>query len=346
MLARGGIASRRAAEEMIVAGRVRVNGRVVRELGTKVSPDDRIDVDGRRVVAEPYVYVVLHKPRGFVTTLSDPEGRASVAELLADVGARVFPVGRLDFHTSGVLLATNDGEFSNALIHPRKGVPKTYAVKLKGEMRPADVDKWRTGVRLDDGMTKPAEVSSVRLEDGKTWMEVTLTEGRNRQVRRMGEATGFPVMRLSRVSFAGIGVAGLLPGSWRLLSRDELVALKKEYGVPRKLPSAVGTLEGGQGRAHRRPQSASRTHGARYGGGSPGRRSYEVEEDWGGTVGRGRQQSNEPEEARPRGDLGSGGRSGRTRTTGTAGGVKDPRFGSSGGRVDRSRRKKRDRSRR
>jgi 23S rRNA pseudouridine2605 synthase len=325
VLARGGIASRRAAEELISSGRVRVNGRVVRELGTKVGPGDRIDVDGQRVVAEQYVYVLLHKPRGVVSTMNDPEGRPTVAELLADVGARVFPVGRLDFNTSGVLLATNDGEFSNGLLHPRKAVEKTYIVKLNGEMKPKDVDRWRQGVRLDDGtMTRPADVSLLRHEGGKTWLEVTLREGKNRQIKRMGDATGFSVMRLARVSFAGIRAEGLLPGTWRLLSRDELMQLKKEYGVPRRLPHGVPMSTGGT------PMSRARTHGARYGGGAPGRRSFEVEEDWGGTIGRGRTERQREQERgrehdrdrRPRGELGDGGRGGRTRTTGTAGGVK------------------------
>jgi 23S rRNA pseudouridine2605 synthase len=322
VLARGGIASRRAAEELIANGRVRVNGRVVRELGTKVEPGDRIDVDGERVVAEPYVYAVLHKPRGVVSTMNDPEGRPTVRQLLADLGTRVFPVGRLDFNTSGVLLATNDGEFSNGLLHPRKAVAKTYVVKLKGEMKPKDVDRWREGVRLDDGvLTRRADVSLLRHEAGKTWLEVTLREGKNRQIKRMGDATGFSVMRLARVSFAGIRAEGLLPGTWRLLTRDELALLKKEYGVPRKLPHGIPMSSGGT------PMSRARTQGARYGGGSPVRRSPVVEEDWGGTVRRGRSESaREPEGSRrPKEELGQGGRGGRTRTTGTGGGVRSPR---------------------
>lgn len=240
ILAHGGIASRRAAEQLIKDGRVRVNGRVVTELGAKADPrHDRVEVDGKRVVAEPPVYVVLHKPRGVVSTMSDPEGRPTVKELLSSLGARVYPVGRLDFATSGVLLATNDGELADGLLHPRKTVPKTYVLKVKGVMSPDDLDVWRKGVRLEDGMTLPADAKLLRHEGDKTWLELTIREGRNQQIRRMGEATGFPVMRLARIAFAEISAEGLAPGRYRHLTRDELVALKKIYGVPRSIPSAA-----------------------------------------------------------------------------------------------------------
>jgi len=238
ILARGGLASRRKAEELISAGRVRVNGRIVTELGAKADPmHDKIEVDGKRVIAEPFVYVVLHKPRGVVSTMSDPEGRPTVKDYLARVSGRVYSVGRLDFATSGVLLATNDGEFSDALLHPRKSVPKTYVVKVVGEMQETDFERWAQGVRLEDGMTRPADLTFLRHEDGKTWFELTIREGRNQQIRRMGEATGFPVMRLARTSFAGISSESLRPGDFRHLTRDELMELRKEYGVPKKLPT-------------------------------------------------------------------------------------------------------------
>jgi 23S rRNA pseudouridine2605 synthase len=238
VLARAGIASRRAAEELIKAGRVRVDGHVVTELGTKVDPGSRqIEVDGRRIVRETPVYVALHKPRGVVSTMSDPEGRPSVRELLADVPARVYPVGRLDFNTSGVLIATNDGDFAEGLLHPRQTVPKTYVVKLQGSMRDEDVDQWRRGIQLEDGKTGPAKVRLLRHEGDKTWLELTITEGRNQQVRRMGDATRFRVMRLARTSFAGITSEGLAPGRWRYLTADELTGMKKEHGVPRRIVS-------------------------------------------------------------------------------------------------------------
>jgi 23S rRNA pseudouridine2605 synthase len=306
ILARGGIASRRAAEQLITAGRVRVNGRVVTELGAKADPRrDRVEVDGKRVVAEERVYVVLHKPRGVVSTMSDPEGRPTVRELLAQLGARVYPVGRLDFATSGVLLATNDGDFADGMLHPRKEVPKTYVLKVKGEMRPDDIEHWRKGVRLEDGMTLPAEAHLIRHESGKTWLTLTIKEGRNQQIRRMGEATRFPVMRLARVEFAGVSVEGLRPGTFRHLTREELVALKKTYGVPRSIPAGPRIQDSGFARRT--------SQGPRYGGGAPGRRSYDVVDDWGGGVGRGTTRENEREDRPP-------GRGGRTRTTGTAGG--------------------------
>ncbi len=269
ILARGGVASRRAAEQWITSGRVRVNGRVVTELGAKADPlNDKIEVDGTRLVAESFVYLILHKPRGVVATLHDPEGRPTVKELLGGVDARVYPVGRLDFATSGVLLVTNDGAFADGLLHPRKAVPKTYVLKTQGEMSPADVERWRTGVRLEDGMTLPAEASLLRHEAGKTWLELTIREGRNQQIRRMGEATGFRVMRLARTSFAGITSEGLRPGAWRHLTRDELTALRQAYGVPQKLPrppeetaSRRPTSPRGRPRGHAAPRGEPRHEG-------------------------------------------------------------------------------------
>lgn len=262
VIAQAGIASRRAAEEIILAGRVRVNGRVVTELGAKADPrNDKIEVDGKRLVAEAPVYVVLHKPKNVVSTLSDPEGRPTVAEYLKAIPARVYPVGRLDFATSGVLLATNDGEFANGLLHPRGGVPKTYVVKVHGVMGPDDFDVWRRGVRLDDGMTLPAEVHPLRVEGDKTWFEVSLREGRNQQIRRMGEATGFSVMRLARVSFAGVTNEGLRPGEWRPLTLDELQQMRKEFGVPKRVRPAFG--EKAQRQAASGPRGRSSAEGAR-----------------------------------------------------------------------------------
>ncbi|MFO0677697.1 MAG: pseudouridine synthase [Polyangiaceae bacterium] len=267
ILARGGIASRRAAERYITEGRVRVNGKVVTELGSKADPmADKVELDGRRVVAEQAVYLVMHKPRGVVSTLSDPEGRPTVRTLLQKVPVRVFPVGRLDFATSGVLLATNDGDFSDALLHPRKDVPKTYVVKVQGKMEVADIERWRRGIRLEDGMTKPADAALVRYEGDKTWFTLTIREGRNQQVRRMGEATGFRVMRLSRTQFANVSGEGLKPGEWRYLSRDEMIDLKRSYGVPKKIPG--GHPEEVSGRAARpraEPRGPRKDAGKGYG---------------------------------------------------------------------------------
>ncbi|MFO0649566.1 MAG: pseudouridine synthase [Polyangiales bacterium] len=251
VLARAGIASRRHAEELIVAGHVRVNGRVVTELGMRVDPhEDKVEVDGRRIVLESPVYAILHKPRGVVTTLSDPEGRPTIAESVKSLGARVFPVGRLDFHTSGALLITNDGALSQALLHPRQHVPKVYVAKIRGVPSDAQLDAWRNGVVLpptesdpDERPTKtlPAEVRVLRQgppgEDsttgaGATWIQVTLREGRTRQIHRMADATGLFVMRLVRISFADITTEGLRPGELRELTEKELTALRVRFLRP------------------------------------------------------------------------------------------------------------------
>lgn len=234
ILAHAGVASRRAAEGLITGGKVRVNGKVVSELGaTADARRDRIEVDGKRIVAEKPIYLVLHKPRGVVSTLKDPEGRPSLADMVKNVGARVYPIGRLDFHTSGALLLTNDGELTDALLHPRRDVPKIYVAKVRGMVSIEDLDALRNGVVLDDGQkTKPADVFVLREEDRNTWLQITLYEGRNRQIHRMGEAIGHPVLRLARMSFAGVSSEGLRPGQSRELSGDELEKLKKNYVTP------------------------------------------------------------------------------------------------------------------
>lgn len=260
IIARSGLTSRRAAEEFITAGRVRVNGRIVNELGAKADPrKDKIEVDGTRLVAEPPVYIILHKPKNVVSTLNDPEGRPTVAEYVRNAGARVFPIGRLDFATSGVLLMTNDGDFSNAMLHPKGGVPKTYVVKVHGVMDEDDAQVWRKGVELEDGKTMPADVRILRHEGDKTWMEVTLREGRNQQIRRMGEATRFPVMRLARLSFAGVTSEGLLPGKWRLLTLDELLEIRKQFGVPKRVRAAAGKSDIDRLEKRNRKPATSRT---------------------------------------------------------------------------------------
>jgi 23S rRNA pseudouridine2605 synthase len=345
VLARAGIASRRAAEALIAAGHVRVDGKVVTTLGTKVDArTSRVEVDGQRIVAESLVYIALHKPRGVVSTMHDPEGRPSVRELLTEVPGRVFPIGRLDFATSGVLLATNDGDFAEALMHPRQAVPKQYVVKVHGEMKPEDLDRWRRGVDLEDGKTLPAKAKLLRYEGGKTWFELTITEGRNQQVRRMGIATDFRVMRLSRLAFAGVTGEGLRPGQWRYLTHDELTAIKKEHGVPKRAvhppiqPKKTARTPRPRtsprdGAAHPAPRSEGHP---RYGGGAPVRRDLAVREDWGGGVRRGSsgtrdatasshpqggppRRGNDAGGPPPRGEV--GGRGDRTRTTGTGGGV-------------------------
>ncbi len=235
-LARAGVASRRKAEDLIRAGRVRKNGRIVTELGVRVDPAvDRVELDGRTLVAEPLVYLLLNKPRGVVSTVHDPEGRPTVLGCLPGIGVRVVPVGRLDFHTSGVLLLTNDGEFAGVLSHPRTQAPKVYVAKVAGEVSDRELQRWRETIVIEGRATRPAEVKRLRVMGGKTWLEVTLHEGRNRQIRRLGEAAGFAVVRLWRVAFAGLTVEGLRPGQYRHLTSEELGRLQRAYGVPRRV---------------------------------------------------------------------------------------------------------------
>lgn len=264
VLARAGVASRRKAEELILAGRVRVGGRVVTELGTRVDPErERVELDGKRLIAEQRTYIVLHKPRAVMCTMSDPEGRPTVASLVRGVGARVVPVGRLDFHTSGVLLLTNDGDFAGVLGHPSKEAPKTYVAKVRGVVDDAALARLSESIEIDGRATRPASVRLLRLEGDKSWIEVTLREGRNRQVRRLGETAGFPVLRLVRVSFAGIDAEGLRPGEWRHLSVDELTELKRQFGVPARV-RGVEVVPGVHGKlASRAPTGQRRRDEAR-----------------------------------------------------------------------------------
>jgi 23S rRNA pseudouridine2605 synthase len=232
ILAHAGIASRRAAEKLIAEGHVRVNGRVVTELGTRADVrNDKIEVDGRRIVPERPAYYLVHKPRDFVTTLKDPEGRPHLGQILGKIPERVYPVGRLDYHTSGVLVATNDGDLADALLNA--DVPKVYAAKLKGMLDVPELDKLRNGVKLDDGyVTKPCELFVIREESRNTWIQITLHEGKPRQIHRMADAIGHPVQRLARTGFAGLTVEGLRPGDSRPLTGKEIDRLKKDYLRP------------------------------------------------------------------------------------------------------------------
>ncbi len=233
-LALGGIASRRKGEELITEGRVTVNGRVVTELGTKVDPDrDKVSVKGQRVLAQRHVHLLLYKPGGYVTTASDPEGRLTVMDLVQrPAGERLYPVGRLDYNTEGALVLTNDGDLAFALMHPRHGVRKTYRAKLKGTLRRDEVELLAGGVVLDDGTkTKPAEVHLIGDTGRHTWLEITLREGKNRQIHRMGDAVGHPVLKLVRVAYAGLTLEGLKPGKWRRLTDEEVAGLRERSGA-------------------------------------------------------------------------------------------------------------------
>jgi pseudouridine synthase len=240
-LAQAGVASRRKAEELIAAGRVQVNGSVVRQLGTKVDPGrDRVTVDGRALAAERHAYLLLNKPRGYVTTVRDPEGRPTVMDLVAArTTARVYPVGRLDYGTEGLLVLTNDGDLANALMHPRRGVPKTYRVKLQGLVGAPLLARLRSGVILDDGhRTAPAEVVPLGETGKNSWIELTVHEGRNRQIHRMAEALGLSVLKLQRVRYGPLKVGGMALGDVRALAPREVAALREAAGLPLEQPVA------------------------------------------------------------------------------------------------------------
>ncbi|WP_298268324.1 pseudouridine synthase [Geobacter sp.] len=227
ILSRAGIASRREAERMITAGRVTVNGTPVTELGAKADPErDRITVDGRPVaVEEKRVYILLNKPVGYVTTMKDPEGRPIVTDLLKGVGVRVFPVGRLDYNTEGLLLLTNDGAWANRLAHPRHEVDKEYLVRVRGTVAKEQINRIALGVELDDGKTAPARVAVTKQSDNNTWISITIHEGRYRQVRRMCEAVSLSVVRLRRVRYGSLFLGELKVGEFRYLTPAEVKAL-------------------------------------------------------------------------------------------------------------------------
>jgi len=224
-LARAGVASRRRSDELIKAGRVRVNGEPG-ELNTVVGAHDVVEVDGRRVERQALAYVLLHKPAGVVTTASDPHGRPTVVGLVAHE-ARVVPVGRLDADTTGALLLTNDGTLAHRLAHPRYGVPKVYEAEVEGSPGPEALAALRAGVELEEGRTAPAEA---RLP-APGIVELTLHEGRKHQVKRMLETVGHPVRRLHRSRYAGLDLAGLAPGEWRELEVGEVALLRRDAGL-------------------------------------------------------------------------------------------------------------------
>ena len=228
-LARCGIGSRRHCEAVILAGRVRVNGAVVTTLGTRVGPGDIVTVDGRTIQPERKVYLLLHKPVGVVTTVHDPQGRKTVLDLVPSHSVRIYPVGRLDYDTSGLLILTNDGGLTHALTHPSREVDKTYRVRIKGELKPGEKAALEKGIRLEDGWTAPADlkfVASQKNGQDSIW-EVTIHEGRNRQIRRMFAAVGHPVLELKRIRFGPLTLDNLAPGRWRYLKTEEVEALRQ-----------------------------------------------------------------------------------------------------------------------
>jgi len=231
ILSRHGIASRRGAEQIILAGRVSINGKIVTELGMKADPEsDRIEVDGKllQTNAPEFVYLLLNKPIGVVSTCDDPQGRKTVLDILSSQYQHIYPVGRLDYNSSGALILTNDGDFANYLMHPRHHVAKTYEVWVKDIPSNEIIKQWQDGIILDDKITLPATVNILKVErsqNPRTQLQIILAEGRNRQIRRVAEQLGHPVLALHRVAIASILLATLKLGAYRLLSDREIKIL-------------------------------------------------------------------------------------------------------------------------
>ena len=250
LIAAAGIASRRHAEELIAAGEVTVNGEVVREPGTKADPErDHIKVRGRLInpllKERKKVYVLLNKPRGYLTSLSDPEGRPLVTELVPKSLGRLHPVGRLDFNTEGLLLLTNDGELTNYVTAARNRVAKVYEAKVKGVPTEQAIERLRRGVTLEDGTrTAPAEITLTGETDTNAWYKVVLHEGRNQQIRRMFDSIGHSVLKLRRVQIGPVSDDILRPGGYRMLTRQEVARLKGQ-GRPRKTAAKTGVAKTG-----------------------------------------------------------------------------------------------------
>ncbi len=229
IIARAGICSRREAEKLILAGRVTVEGKIIRELGAKADLDQEICIDGKPIeICAEKIYLLLNKPRGYVSTVKDERGRKTVLELLGEKFSdkRVYPVGRLDLNSEGLLILTNDGDLTNSLIHPRFEVKKTYRAKISGVLTEEKLDKLRAGIELEDGLTAPAEIYLL----GENLVEITIHEGRNRQVRRMFSAVGCEVKRLKRIKLANLTLEGLKVGKFRELTAEEVAEIKNFGG--------------------------------------------------------------------------------------------------------------------
>lgn len=228
-IAKSGYTSRRKAETLIQDGRVKVNHKTVTELGTKVAPSDQVSIDDVPIELEDKLYILFYKPTQVITSVSDDRGRRVVLDYFDDLETRIFPVGRLDYDTSGVLLLTNDGEFTNLMTHPKYKIPKTYVVKIEGYIMREQLKELEKGIQLEDGATQPAKVKLKKQnkEKNTSLIEITITEGRNRQVRRMFEYFGFKVEKLTRISFGPLTLKGLGAGEGRVLSPHEVKTLRQ-----------------------------------------------------------------------------------------------------------------------
>lgn len=226
-IARCGISSRRKAEDLILNGCVKVNGVVVTELGTKINPEkDVVLVDNKKISeAEGFIYIKLYKPEGYVTTVKDQFGRKTVIDLV-DISERIYPIGRLDYNTSGLLLLTNDGDLANKLMHPKYHIYKTYIAEVEGRMSDEAVMRLKSGVKIEDYKTAPAIVNIVKISSNSSIVQVSIYEGKNRQVRKMLDAVGHPVRTLKRISFGKINLGDLKPGAWVHLNEEEIKFLK------------------------------------------------------------------------------------------------------------------------
>ena len=319
LLASAGVASRRAAEEMIAQGRVKVNGQVVKEMGVRADPEkDRIEVDGKPIRApepspahEQFVYIALNKPEGVVTTSSDTHGRPTVLDVLRPAhlrerGIRVYPVGRLDIDTTGLLLLTNDGDLTFRLTHPRFGVDKEYRALARGRLTHAEIQRLRDGVEIEGEKTAPAKVEETGRNGENTWLRVTIHEGKKRQVRLMLAAVGHPALELQRTRFGPITLGTLEPGKWRFLAVHEIHALRKAVNVkavPR--PGEVRRAPGKLGASPRRPEKPGAAQPARHPGAATQEHRPRVQRvrpqkpEQGDTNGKGRDALRQQREQRP-----------------------------------------------
>jgi len=228
-MAHCGVASRRKCEEMILEKRVKVNGEIITELGYKINPlKDIVMVDGKKIRhKEKKIYIIMNKPKGYVTTVSDEYNRRTVIDLLRDVKERVYPVGRLDYDTSGLLLLTNDGDLAYKLTHPRHEIPKTYIATIKGNPSEEELEKFRNGLEIDNYITSKAEIEVLRTINDRSLVKIKIYEGKNRQIRKMCEKIGHPVISLKRIAIGDLELGNLKKGCWRFLSNDEIEYLKK-----------------------------------------------------------------------------------------------------------------------